>query len=273
MYTIQDYRRPDTLQDAYALLTSNRRNRLLGGTTFLRITNLKIQCAIDLSGLGLDYLMQDGAGAVHIGAMCPLRAVETSPVIAAYAGGLILRAVSEIVGVQFRSAATVGATVFSRYGFSDLIPPLLACGASVVLFHQGELPLADFLAQPRTRDILTEVVLPASPGPGGFLSLRNSRSDLAVLNAAACHTPSGVRIAVGARPGTAALAHGAGLFAQAHWAQACKFWVSEAARLAAGELCFSSNMRGSAAYRRALCAALVSRLLTAVKHAEEVHEV
>ena len=47
---------------------------------------------------------------------------------------------SHIVGVPFRNCATVGGSVFSRFGFSDLTCALLALDASVVLYRGGELP-------------------------------------------------------------------------------------------------------------------------------------
>ena len=256
MYRVKEYVIPKSIEECANLLQKNKRSRLIAGNLFLRMTSADIPLAIDLSGCGLDYIREESDGTLRLGAMCSLRTLETSPLLRRYCGGIISRSVGEIIGTQFRNLATVGASVFSKYGFSDVITPLLACNARVRLFAQGELTLEAFLKQPRTRDLLVEIILPAGNAAGAFSNFRNSKGDFSLLNVASVRTETGYRIAVGARPMCAALAYGA--MEQLARDPAA---VSLAARTAAEELCFGGNMRASAQYRRQLCAVLCQRTL------------
>lgn len=259
MYRVKDYVIPKSVEECGQLLQSNRRSRLIAGNLFLRMTSVNIPLAIDLSGCGLDYIHAEPDGTLRLGAMCSLRMLETSPLVQRYCGGILSRSVGEIIGVQFRTLATVGASVFSKYGFSDVITPLLACNARVRLFSQGELSLEEFLKQPRTRDLLLEVILPPGSAAGAFANFRNSKGDFSILNVASVRTESGYRIAVGARPMCAALAYGAMDRLAADPAA-----VSSAARTAAEELHFGSNLRASEQYRRTLCEVLCERTLSKI---------
>ena len=49
-----------------------------------------------------------------------------------------------IVGVQFRNLATVGGSIYGRFGFSDVLTEFMALGAEVELFHGGRMPLEEF---------------------------------------------------------------------------------------------------------------------------------
>ena len=53
MITIQQYVRPQTLEEAYQL-NQNKRNRIIGGMLWLKMSNARIHTAIDLCDLGLD---------------------------------------------------------------------------------------------------------------------------------------------------------------------------------------------------------------------------
>ena len=260
MYQVGRYYRPDSPEEAVALLLDNRRNRLIAGNMFLRMTSALIPAAIDLSGCGLDYVRQEADGDLHLGAMCTLRRLETDPLIRNYCNGMLSRAAGEIIGVQFRNLATLGASVFGKYGFSDIITPLLACGARVRLHFQGELPLDSFLSQPRRRDLLEEIVLPAEPVAGSFSSFRNSKGDFSILNVAAARSDTGWRIAVGARPLCASLA--AGTMEALNTSAA---GISDAGAIAAGELSFGSDIRASAGYRRSLCQVMTMRVLSEIE--------
>ena len=50
-----------------------------------------------------------------------------------------------IVGVQFRNVATVGGSLWGRYGFSDVMTIFRAMGAKVQLHHAGILDLDEFV--------------------------------------------------------------------------------------------------------------------------------
>ncbi len=125
MFSFSKFYSASTLQEAYDELLKNKKNIILGGTSYLRMENTNYNTAIDLSNLSLSYIREEN-DFVHIGAMTSFRDVEISPIINNLFSGVLSNSVEHIIGVQFRNNVTVGATVFSKYGFSDLIPALLA---------------------------------------------------------------------------------------------------------------------------------------------------
>src|SRR5699024_4523025 len=96
---------------------------------------------------------------IVLGAMVTLRQLETSPVLAAAFGPLFARMTEHIVGVQFRNCATLGGSVVSRFGFSDIITGLLALDCEVELVQKGRVSLADYVQMPYDRDVLARVIL------------------------------------------------------------------------------------------------------------------
>ena len=258
MFTVEELARPRTVDEARRLLAASPENTLLGGCAFLRMGNRKIGTAIDLSALGLDYI-READGCIELGAMATFRAVETHPACRENFGGALPRAVGNVIGVQFRNLVTVGASVYSKYGFSDLITVLLALATEVELAGGGRMPLAVFLDKPFSRDILTRIYINKDGRTAAYHSLRNSASDFPVVNAAASRLGTEWTVAVGARP------------ARAQIAQAASRALSEgtadpatAAALAVGELAFGGNLKASADYRRAMAGVLVKRAVTEV---------
>ena len=57
----------------------------------------------------------------RIGAIASLRALELHEGLAAYTNGAMRESVRHIVGVQLRNLATVGGSLYSRFGFSDVL--------------------------------------------------------------------------------------------------------------------------------------------------------
>ncbi|HEX3033033.1 MAG TPA: FAD binding domain-containing protein [Bacillota bacterium] len=268
MLSFREYIKPETLDQAFQLLTENRRNTLLGGCGFLHLGNKRIRTAIDLSGLGLDFIEETDT-TIEIGAMTTLRTLETSHLLNKYCSGVIPASVKHIVGVQLRNLVTVGGTVYSRYGFSDLLTALLVLDAQVVLHGAGKLGLAEFLQeasgkgqQGRRQDLLLKVVLPKTDRKAAFMSLRGSQTDYPVLNAAVSALDGDWKIAVGARPGRASLApQAAGVLTGQ---QVTQELAEQAGQVASQELVFGTNARGSKEYRSQLCRVLVARAVREV---------
>lgn len=261
MLSIENYTFPSTLAEAYQLLQADRKNTILGGCHFLKMGGKKIATAIDLARLELDFI-REKATTIEIGAMTTFRALETSPLLAAYFNGILPKSVRDIVGVQFRNMATLGATVYSRYGFSDLITALLALDAAVVLYQAGQVPLAEFLRASGGRDILVKVIIPKTDRKAAFQMMRNSYSDFAILNVAVSRKDDDWKVVVGARPQQAAIAKAASAFLAK--SNLTSDEIEQAAVLAAEELTFSSNIRGSQDYRAAVCRILVQRAILEV---------
>ena len=172
---IKKYVKPKTLQEAYELLKKGKKNQLLAGCTFLRITDTFIDTGIDIMDLGLDYI-DKSADFIRMGATTPLRKIELDRNIAAAADDAFAEILGHLIGIQLRNSITIGAHVYSRYGFSDIITLLLALDASVKLYSAGERRLEDFLKDPGERDILTEVIIPLKPRCTRVYSMHNSYS-------------------------------------------------------------------------------------------------
>ena len=261
---IKKYVKPKTLQEAYELLKKGKKNQLLAGCTFLRITDTFIDTGIDIMALGLDYI-DKSADFIRIGATTPLRKIELDRNIAAAADGAFAEILGHLIGIQLRNSITIGAHVYSRYGFSDIITLLLALDASVKLYSAGERRLEDFLKDPGERDILTEIIIPLKPRCTRVYSMHNSYSDYAILSVAVTKSGEGWRIAVGARPQRAACAEKA-----MEYLNSKPYTPGDnkiAAAMAAEELMFGSNTRGSAGYRETICENILIRLIEEAENA------
>lgn len=267
MIQIRDYVRPTTLEEAGVMLESSRNTAVIGGGAFLRLGKRNISTAVDLGALELDTIVEE-EGSYAIGAMVTFGDLERSSALNSDYYGLFSRALLDVVGVQFRNTVTVGGTVFSRYGFSDLIPSLLALQAEVVLLRQGRMTLEHFLKLKKPgKDILIRVILPKGCDAASYQSVRLSTGDYAALNLVLLKLDGNWRVAVGARPGPAALACGTMALLNHHpWSPEV---ISQAADCIAQELVYGTNTRGSAEYRRNISGALLRKAIQEVKtHAD-----
>ena len=251
MMTIREYKRAESLEEAWQL-NQKRPNRVLGGMIWLKMENINVGTAIDLSGLGLDTIEETDEG-FSIGAMVTL--LELHPGLAAYTDGAVRESVRHIVGVQLRNLATVGGSIYSRFGFSDVLTMFLTLNASVELYKGGVVPLAEYAQRPYDRDILVRVLVPKENARFVYQSVRNSQTDFPVLTCAAAKLADGsIRAAIGARPGKAVLYTAA--------PEAGETAEEFAARFAAevkADIKTESNLRGSAEYRRHLAGVLTKR--------------
>ena len=246
MMTIREYKRAESLEEAWQL-NQKRNNRVIGGMIWLKMENINVGTAIDLSGLGLDKIEETAEG-FSIGAMVPLRQIELHEGLNAYTEGAVRESVRHIVGVQLRNLATVGGSIYSRFGFSDVLTMFLALNASVELYKGGIVPLSEYAQRPYDRDILVRVIVPKEQAAFCYQSVRNSQTDIPVLTCAAARLQDGsYRFAVGARPLKAVLYEEPAAPAQ------------QLAETIQQQVVTGSNMRGSAEYRRHLTGVLVRR--------------
>ena len=253
MITIQNYVRAESLEQAYEL-NQKKSARILGGMLWLKMAKNTVGTAVDLSGLGLDTIEETGEG-FSIGAMVTLRQLEQHPGLNACTDGAFAKALAPIVGVQFRNMATVGGSVWSRFGFSDVLTLLLALDTTVELYKGGLVPLETFAAMPYDRDLLMRVHIRKTPGRVAYEAMRIQRTDLPVLTCAVSDM-GGVRAVIGARPGKpVVLQDEKGLLAGGVSKEsAAAFATDVAARVPVG-----ANSRGSAAYRTHLAEVLTRR--------------
>ena len=246
MAKYKNYVLAKTLEEAYEL---NRKKSavIVAGNMWLRMCGLNKQVAIDLSGLGLDKIEETEEGFV-IGAMTTLRSLETSAALDMAFGGAFRKALSPIVGTQFRNGATVGGSVYSRFGFSDVSTLLLALDAEVVLYQRGAVKLSDYQKEAWDRDIITHIRI-GKGQKAAVHSVRVSETDIPVLVCAAARRSNGVRIVLGARPARAVIAAD-GLDVRAD----ARVYEEIAAKTA-----FGTNLRASEEYRRKIAPVLMER--------------
>jgi len=273
MFYYNQYVRAQSLDEAYELY-QKKPNFVLGGMLWLKMKNKTLGTAIDLCDLGLDQIDED-ENEFRIGAYATLRQIETHEALNAYTHGAIAESVRHIVGVQFRNVATVGGSIWGRFGFSDVMTIFRALGAKVQLHKAGIMDLDEFAALPRTtRDVLVSVIVPKNAKGVVYLSQRNQSTDFPVLTCAVANRSGRYVAVIGASPymaepvwdedgildgivevntdGKAALTEGSENNAK----------IDKFAEYVAEHIRFGSNIRAGAEYREMICRVLTRRAVT-----------
>lgn len=254
MITIQNYVRVQSLEEAWEL-NQKKRNRILGGMLWLRLGKGNIDTAIDLSNLGLDTI-EETEEQFSIGAMVTLRDLEMHENLNLYCNNAVSNAVKDIVGVQFRNMATVGGSIWGRFGFSDVLTVFLAMDAYVELYKGGIIPLEQFASAKPDNDILVRLIVKKTPCKVVYTSMRNQRTDFPVLTCAVSCVNGEYRASIGARPSRAKCWRDEErLLAGGTTAESAKAFASYVAENAPTE----GNVRGSADYRTHLISVLTER--------------
>ena len=265
MLTIQNYVKANTLEEAYEL-NQARNSRILGGMMWLRLGNARIKTAIDLSGLGLDQI-EETDRVFKIGAMCTLRQLETHTGLREFFGDTMAESVRHIVGVQFRNQATVGGSIYGRYGFSDVLTMFLGMDTWVELYDAGRIPLTEFVNMKKDNDILVNIIVRKEPLLTCYLSQRNIKTDFPVLTCAASVIGNEARTVIGARPARAMIVEDKKQILK-NFRNMTKKQKEEAieafAEYAAENVPTAGNMRGSKEYRTLLVKVLTRRAWEAV---------
>lgn len=273
MFYYNQYVRAQSLDEAYELY-QKKPNFVLGGMLWLKMKNKMLGTAIDLCDLGLDQIDED-ENEFRIGAYATLRQIETHEALNAYTHGAIAESVRHIVGVQFRNVATVGGSIWGRFGFSDVMTIFRALGAKVQLHKAGIMDLDEFAALPRTtRDVLVSVIVPKNAKGVVYLSQRNQSTDFPVLTCAVANRSGRYVAVIGASPymaepvwdedgildgivevntdGNAALTDNSENNAK----------IDKFAEYVAEHIRFGSNIRAGAEYREIICRVLTRRAVT-----------
>lgn len=251
------YSMPSNLEETYQLLQKEDATLIAGGA-WLKLLPKTLAHGIDLSGLKLDTINETEEN-YTIGSMVTLRQIETHSSLRTYMGGVLQEAISHIMGVPIRNIATIGGTVAGRYGFSDLLTPLLALRANLVFYKKGQITLESYLKEaPKEKDILLQVILKKEYGKANYTTVKKTANDFPIVNVCVMKIGSHFRVAVGARPSVAIFA--TKTMAYLNESKTITEEVIEnAAKIAVEEISFGSNSRGSKAYRAQLCKVLVER--------------
>ena len=254
MLHIQKYVRAQSLEEAWTL-NQKRRNRILGGMLWLRLGKGSIDTAIDLCDLALDRI-EETPEQFTIGAATTLRQLERHAGLNAYTHGAVKNAVKDIVGVQFRNMATVGGSIWGRFGFSDVLTVFLGLDACVELYKGGIVPLETFVSMKKDRDILVRLIVKKSPVKMVYTALRNQRTDFPVIACAVSQLGGEYRAVIGARPARAMVIRDEqGLLSGGIDLESAKRFSEFVAEKTPTE----GNVRGSAAYRTHLIRVLTQR--------------
>lgn len=243
MLTIKDYVKVSSLEEAYTL-NQKKSAQILGGTLWMKMGNRNLQTAIDLSGLGLNKI-EETDSEFKIGAMVTLRQIEKHEGLNAYTDGAVRECVRHIVGTQFRNCATVGGSIYGRFGFSDVLTCFLAMDAYVEIYPTGIISLEEFAKSAYGDEIFVSLIVKKKEMKIAYETLRNEATDFPVLAVAVAKWDEKYHVSVGARPAKAALVTENAL---------------EDYKAVAAKFTYGSNLRGSAEYRQYLAGVLVKRL-------------
>ena len=118
--------------------------------------------------------------------MVTLRNLELHPGLNDYSHHAVADAVKDIVGVQFRNMATVGGSIWGRFGFSDVLTVFLAMDTYVQLYQGGIIPLRQFIEMKKDR-----ASIGARPSHAILLSAHTTSSAADFAAFVAEHTPTG----------------------------------------------------------------------------------
>jgi len=169
---------------------------VLGGAMWVRMQKRTFDNAVDLSLLGLDKIEKTDEG-LKIGAYVTLRQLETSEEFISYTHGNVCNAFAPIVGVQFRNSATVGGSIFGKFGFSDVTALFSALGAKIVFAEAGEKTVADYVATKLPmKDVLLYILLPKkAPDAAVTLAHRISATDFPLVTVSVVRREDKITIA------------------------------------------------------------------------------
>ncbi len=262
MLTINNYVKAKSLEEAYEL-NQARNARIMGGMMWMRLGNAKVQTIIDLSALGLDQI-EETDHVFRIGAMCTLRQLELHEGLKEMYGDAVAESVRHIVGVQFRNQATIGGSIFGRFGFSDVLTCLLALDTFVELYHGGTIRLSEFVNRKKDKDILVSIIIRKSDRKLRYDSIRQTKTDFPMLACAVVtglvHGQDAWYFSVGARPMKAAVLEKEWEISEDASIEQLQIYAKEAA---AG-FTYGTNMRASAKYRQHLAEVMILRAMQSI---------
>lgn len=257
MFTMREYVLAESLEQAYEVLNKGKTNSILGGLLWMKMGNKAIGTGIDLSNLGLNEIEENNEE-FKIGCMTTLREIETNESLNGHFNGILKESVKNIVGVQFRNSATIGGSVYSRFGFSDILTALLALDTKIEMYKGGIISLEDFCNMPYDKDILVNIIIKKNNCKAAYLTHRQSTTDIPVLAVAVSKGETGWRISVGGRPIKAELAYKAQDMLSNNPTEE---EIQNALNSVIDELVYGTNMRGTKEYREILATVLVKRCI------------
>lgn len=250
----KSFKRASSLEEAYKLVKESPRNKIVAGGLWLKKGNAEVDTLIDLSLLGLDKI-EDKKDYVEVGAMVSQRELEKSLLVPE----VIREATKQIMGPAFRELATVGGSVYGKYGFSDIITVLLAHKVELVFYPQAVISLDEYVAKPGFYDgILTKIRIYKEKGNAFFKKVGITALDYPILNVAAFKGKE-YKVIIGSRPLVACVCVEASKYLNEGGKDFAK-----AAEIAVNETKFGDSIATKSEYRKQLALTYVRRALEEV---------
>ena len=250
----KSFQRVSSLEEAYKLVKESPRNKVVGGGLWLKKGGAEVDTLIDLSLLGLDKI-EDKKDYVEVGALVTQREFEQSKLVPEMAR----EAVKAIMGPGFRNIATIGGSVYGKYGFSDVITGLLGYKVDLVFYPEAVVSLLDYVNKPGFYDgILTHVRIYKEDVKAFFKKVGITALDYPILNVAVTKGKE-YRVVVGSRPLVASRCEKAEEYLNEGGKDFAK-----AAEIAVEELKFGDSIATKGEYRKQLALTYVRRGLEEV---------
>ena len=250
----KSFQRASSLEEAYKLVKESPRNKIVAGGLWLKKGGAEVDTLIDLSLLGLDKI-EDKKDYVEVGAMVTQREFELSKLVPEMAR----EAVKSIMGPGFRNVATVGGSVYGKYGFSDVVTGLLGYKVDLVFYPEAVISLLDYVKKPGFYNgILTHVRIYKEDLKAFFKKVEITALDYPILNVAVTKGKE-YRVVVGSRPLVALRCEEAEVYLNGGGKDFVK-----AAEIAVEELNFGDSIATKGGYRKQLALTYVRRGLEEV---------
>ncbi len=257
---IGNYVKVKSIEEAYNLLQEDKDNLIVGGGAWLKQTNKNVKTMIDLERCNLNQITENKDTLV-IGSMTTLRDLECNKSLKEIDGGILVKAISGIMGVSIRNIATIGGSIVGRYSFSDILTPLLVMDCTLEFFKDGSMTIQEFLSTKKLNDILLNITIKKSNNKGYFYAMKKTSLDFAVINVAITKGKT-ISIAVGARPSVAALQTEAMDYINNE--QVNTEAIDKTASMISSQTKFGSNAKASEEYRRSITNTYIKRGLKEV---------
>ena len=250
----KSFQRVSSLEEAYKLVKESPRNKIVAGGLWLKKGGAEVDTLIDLSLLGLDKI-EDKKEYVEVGAMVTQRQFELSTLVP----DMAKQAVKSIMGPGFRNVATIGGSIYGKYGFSDVITGLLGYKVDLVFYPEAVVSLIDYVKKAGFYDgILTHVRIHKEELRCFFKKVGITALDYPIINVAVTKGKE-YRVVVGSRPLVAARC------------EKCEAYLNEggkdfakAAEIAVEELKFGDSISTKGEYKKQLALTYVRRGLEEV---------
>ncbi len=193
----KEYHRPRDIGEAIGILLrfGEKARVAAGGTDLLVQKPAGVECLVDISALGLDYIKKE-RDCLCIGATTAINTVRHSPLLLPEPYRVLSEAAGSLATSTVRNMATAGGNLCNASPAADLALPLMVLDALLVAVGpkgRREIPVKDFfrgvnMTALDREELLSEIRIPLSTANtvASFVKLRHHQTaiDIAVVNVA-----------------------------------------------------------------------------------------